>query len=473
MRISKLALATVTLCAMTFGTSLPAFAASHAKEHEHEHGHASQWFKQDQEWKVSQKDAVSYKEQWKESAKYEFREVVSDRVIGATGGLVATPAGPVFAQLNVPPGALPGNVQICLTRPLAPISLPPLPAGFTVAAAYGIQLAAPGPLPPGLFAPGPGPAPTALPPLPPGPPPAPAPLPPFAPLAPLPPAPPLPQPLTFILQGPAIAPGAQVFAVVAGQLVPMQAAIANGRAVISLASISQMQSFVVLEKVSESVSSSSSASASYSHSSSQSDSQSSSQSASSSSAQSYRAGGHEKSYASVRYLDVIRQAYMGEQGGILGFQNAGSTAWLSVLSGSLQARERVVITGRESVALGTIIPPGEQAVAAFGLHFTGVAPGSVSALTIHNKAIAANSVVYSVQGNLLTPVAAKVAKGKATIHVAPGMRNESFTIVTPKHAVAGGTSPVTGVPVLPELLEGLALVTLGGGFILYARRKAY
>lgn len=461
MRLSKLALATITLCTMTLGTSLPAFADSHGH---HDHGHHYGWFKQDH-FKWNQEDTVSYKEQWQESVKYEFREVLSRKVIGVSGGLVTTSAGPALAQLSVPAGALPGAVQVCLTRPLAPLPLPPLPPGFAVAAAYGIQFAPPGPLPPGLVAPGPGPAPAPLPPLPPGPPaPGPAPLPPFAPLAPLPPAPPLPQPLTFILQGPAIAPGARVYGIVGGQLVPVPAVLVRGRAVITLGSIAQMQSFVVLQKVSASESYSQSASESYS--------QSTSQTTGEHASQSYSAGAREKAYARVaeHWRDVVRQTYMGDQGGILGFQSAGSTAWLAVQSGSLHIRERVVITGQGSVPLGQVIPPGEQAVIALGIHFAGPAPAAVSALTIDNRAIAADSVVYSVQGNLLTPLDASISQGRVVVHLAPGMRDEAITIVTPKHAVAGGTSPVTGVPVLPELFAGLSLAVLGGGFIVFARR---
>lgn len=136
----------------------------------------------------------------------------------------------------------------------------------------------------------------------------------------------------------------------------------------------------------------------------------------------------------------------------------------------------VLVPAAQSVSVGPVpasltaglVPQGQSVVGAVQVKGTGT-PRSI---TLHSAHFSPGSAVYRVIGHSLSYVPAVERNGTFQLPLSQGLRHPEYVVLAPKqHAVSGGTSPVTGVPVLPEAGAGLLAMGAGTAILMAYRRR--
>lgn len=148
------------------------------------------------------------------------------------------------------------------------------------------------------------------------------------------------------------------------------------------------------------------------------------------------------------------------------------TFLLQIPSGTVTHPELVTVTEqRQTPALQRFIPANEEVAAGFEVHFHGGQPKKELMMTISSPNIPTAGAVYQVKNGSLLPIPARMGKGKATFPFAPGSANTSFVVIAPRHALTSATSPVTGLPIVDELAQGLGAIAAGAGLLYVVSRR--
>lgn len=156
-------------------------------------------------------------------------------------------------------------------------------------------------------------------------------------------------------------------------------------------------------------------------------------------------------------------------GSVSGALHGSGVTTVSVLAGSVGGG--VTVTAASTSAVTKFIPSTEAIVSAFTVHFPGQGAPAGSGVVARNSHIGPASGLYRIVGHQLLPVTGSTRKGEAVIPVLQNSKEESFLIVSPRTAVPGATSPVTGVPVAFDLAEGIALTAAGGALMRAAKKR--
>lgn len=158
-------------------------------------------------------------------------------------------------------------------------------------------------------------------------------------------------------------------------------------------------------------------------------------------------------------------------GGTLTGTLNGSRVTLTVPASAIALGSEADVTSGPANAVAPLLSSRQRAIAEVGVNFMSFATFEKPyTITVENPAIPPGAAVFQITGDVLTPVAgAKVSAGKAVI---PGKAGADYVIVAPvAQTVPGGTSPVTGLPLWPDL--GLAVLLVGGGtgLLVVSRRQ--
>ncbi|MHB1683446.1 MAG: hypothetical protein ACYCYO_11595 [Bacilli bacterium] len=156
-------------------------------------------------------------------------------------------------------------------------------------------------------------------------------------------------------------------------------------------------------------------------------------------------------------------------GSVSGALHGSGVTTVSILAGSVGGG--VTVTAASTSAVTKFIPSTEAIVSAFTVHFPGQGAPVGSGVVARNSHIGPASGLYRIVGHQLVPVTGTTRKGEAVIPVLQTSKEESFLIVSPRTAVPGATSPVTGVPVAFDLAEGIALTAVGGALMRAAKKR--
>jgi hypothetical protein len=113
-------------------------------------------------------------------------------------------------------------------------------------------------------------------------------------------------------------------------------------------------------------------------------------------------------------------------------------------------------------------PQGTSLAAAFSVHVPALANVRLS---LGGAALTPGSALYAWSGGHPVFVAASQQGRELTVSAPPG-RTTTFSILAPARTVTGGTSPVTGLPILPEAAGGFGAIAAGEGLLLASRRLA-
>lgn len=168
--------------------------------------------------------------------------------------------------------------------------------------------------------------------------------------------------------------------------------------------------------------------------------------------------------------NVLKSANIDAAGGTVSSTTGNSKLTLDVPKGAFAQPVQLNLTAGSVKNIGTSLPVGQTAVAAFGVNFSAnITPSKPITLTIENSSIIAGGQVYKISGHSLVPVNATVTAGKAVIEFSS---DPDFVVLTPKaNTVLGATSPVTGLPFGRVAAEGTLLACVGGAILLVSRRK--
>ncbi|WP_051663277.1 GDSL-type esterase/lipase family protein [Alicyclobacillus macrosporangiidus] len=149
----------------------------------------------------------------------------------------------------------------------------------------------------------------------------------------------------------------------------------------------------------------------------------------------------------------------------------GSRVTLTVPPSAIALGSEADVTSGPANAVSPLLSSRQRAIAEVGVNFMSFATFEKPfTLTVENPAIPPGAAVFQITGDVLTPVAgAKVTAGKAVI---PGKAGADYVIVAPvAETVPGGTSPVTGLPLWPDLGLAVLLVGSGTGLLVASRRQ--
>ena len=131
----------------------------------------------------------------------------------------------------------------------------------------------------------------------------------------------------------------------------------------------------------------------------------------------------------------------------------------------------VTITSHALPALRGFVPAGE----ALGGNFTvNLPPAAVNHALLHltEHGLPSGSAVYQVTPSGLRFVAPVSARGETVLPHTQESKQMSYVILKPKtHTVTAATTPVTGLPVLPEAGAGILMIGTGTGLFLAGRKK--